>query len=1418
MARVPLSGIVSRDLSPEDAWEELTKGLAAEEAGRLNHIFQPVGNPDAGVECLTTAPSGSVVGWQAKFFTETIGDPQIAQMRSSANAVLDKRPNVDRLRFVLPRDPSNPKVPGRTDEQQRLDKFKLDVQLAAQKRGRVLLVEFWFSAQVTAAMRATQVGRALDAYWYGQNRFLLEESLESSRLVAIARAGTRFQPDKTFNTSTTEALATIGDSSAAIADLNRELSSAGEALDYATRQVGNAGANWRTTFSAAQSLVRGAIARRSLQDLETAVNDLRSLAQNVASVRAPQRKVAEAVGRARARLDRLVSVLLTSPTPMLVSPIIWVQGDGGSGKTHELCTLVQSLPSTACVLFHAGAFEVNGKHSLEELIAGKLGFDAVRSPGLFWDCVQLHAAAMGRDFVVAVDAMNEAGGWASWSGLLAGLPAELAGRPGIRVVASVRSEFVSRILPKNVGCVLRHQGFVGRSNAAVASLCAAYSLDFNNVGPLGHLLENPLFVHELCAAFKRQGRSAFDNSTYSVSELLQIRLEALAHDINLDPDSVQNATPLLAALVDQYRTQVVTEGRTWVDRPTLCQRLAADPRVADSTSARRLVQTCVEEGFLVSLPGVAYGDELVSFSFERYAHHEVASELLRSMGPPNGPPEDQAAWSELLLEEVTGIPSSLAPGVEAALSVLLPVKHGLELADLIESGGVTVDPQVFLASVEARPSTAVTAAAKRRVRAMFENGGPGVVSLFLRVALSPGHPLNAAYLSSLLLGLDRADRDVLWGGPVFFELGQYEPERLHALFDWGAASDLAEIRPEVAHLFGTVLCWLLLSPNRWIRDGASVALTGVFAEVPKTVSDAMKLAIESADLGIEERVWVAAAGASLMVEGWQGVTPVVRSRVVELPPHASLVGAAHLCVVAAGESSLATAVEEKRFDMVCCPRLPEDFDRDPNVDPAISSSIGGFSDFSRYVVGRFFGGGWAAFGLRRHDGQLYTFDDCKAEVRRWALDLDGTEERLRELGQALAAGAKGRPDWLQAGADFELAYMWETEPELRKLISVDWPIIEEARSKLSTVLGVRTDREPQFPQSVAELLVAERAAELCGADERQRRFDANGLFRQGRSRLGELERIGKRYQWWALNEVLARVATNLIAIGSGLSPSTRPVSLAGWRGTRDLDPTSQWVVRGAWDSPPIASRKMDEPDEDKWISERVFDDGWVEKVLSSEQGSVPLMASVRAEGQRIQVGSEEHTSRTVFLHVLGLLVPVAKSGEFLSVAADSSGFKSYRGLNTACATLSRVWIGEHGRGLPFSEAEEEAPIFGVAQAVVANLLAKTGGGAPSDDGEQFWVPSESLVQLAGWRLLRSGGWGSAGSTQCQLVRTSGKAEEGEALLVDSDALSQYVLAVPRVDTSAAGRSILATPAVGSYFAELRRAKSQGSKASLRSTA
>ena len=48
--------------------------------------------------------------------------------------------------------------------------------------------------------------------------------------------------------------------------------------------------------------------------------------------------------------------------------------------------------------------------------------------------------------------------------------------------------------------------------------------------------------------------------------------------------------------------------------------------------------------------------------------------------------------------------------------------------------------------------------------------------------------------------------------------------------------------------------------------------------------------------------------------------------------------------------------------------------------------------------------------------------------------------------------------------------------------------------------------------------------------------------------------------------------------------------------------------------------------------------------------------------------------------------------------------------------------------------------------------------------------------------------------------------------------TRYVLAVPRVDTSAAGRSILATPAVGGYFAELRRAKSQGSKASLRSTA
>jgi len=45
-----------------------------------------------------------------------------------------------------------------------------------------------------------------------------------------------------------------------------------------------------------------------------------------------------------------------------------------------------------------------------------------------------------------------------------------------------------------------------------------------------------------------------------------------------------------------------------------------------------------------------------------------------------------------------------------------------------------------------------------------------------------------------------------------------------------------------------------------------------------------------------------------------------------------------------------------------------------------------------------------------------------------------------------------------------------------------------------------------------------------------------------------------------------------------------------------------------------------------------------------------------------------------------------------------------------------------------------------------------------------------------------------------------------------------VLAVPRVGVSTARCSVLGTPAVRSYFAALFRAKSQGSNASLRSTA
>lgn len=45
-----------------------------------------------------------------------------------------------------------------------------------------------------------------------------------------------------------------------------------------------------------------------------------------------------------------------------------------------------------------------------------------------------------------------------------------------------------------------------------------------------------------------------------------------------------------------------------------------------------------------------------------------------------------------------------------------------------------------------------------------------------------------------------------------------------------------------------------------------------------------------------------------------------------------------------------------------------------------------------------------------------------------------------------------------------------------------------------------------------------------------------------------------------------------------------------------------------------------------------------------------------------------------------------------------------------------------------------------------------------------------------------------------------------------------MLAVARVDTRAARHPVLGAPAVGSYFEVLGRAKSQGSKASLRSTA
>lgn len=1099
-----------------------------------------LGDPDGGYEWFVGHRNGVEWGWQAKYSFEI--DKLLKLMERSLKTVVAKRPQCRRLTFCIPID--LPDAPGDGKHKSAREKYE-DRKVSWRKRivgANRITIELWSAGDLLARLSEPEHrGRA----WFFWDEEVFGEDWCRTRLDVTTRAaGQRYTPNLNLELPVAFALEGLGRSAeffrryrrrrgavlkaargVAVGrftglGVTRELNALNRALRNCAEALATDG---RVNATFPRITMQGEV--RSCLDLVWSAYPDREDSR--------QERRREGAGFLRHELGQLASKLrdlsefLASPAAFAAEHgALLMTGSAGQGKTHLFCDAGQrALDSRRPGVVLLGQHFAGNRVFAD--LADRLGLPP-RGASELLGAMRAAGEAAGVPFVLLIDALNDSGDPGAWRDELPALLAEVAQHaPWIVAGISVRSSYLDLIASDVTESLptVEHPGFDGYEHEAAQRFFESFGLEQPRVPLLLPEFTNPLFLRLYCEALASAGTSAPEVGHAHITDVFERYLAAknaqLSRALKLDPSA-----NIVATAVGSFADAVAASNREWLPRDEA--RAVIDAHAPHLHAwPDTLFGRLLSEGVLAA--DVAYGRsnhgdwepiECVRFAFQRLADYRVAASMITPVSTRAGLGAALKPGQPLRSKVLNA-----RAGLIEALAVLLPERFGIELIDAtrwnLKDERKRRWHRATLASIVARRDDATSTRTGELLRRasgqsleLFEQAA----EVLITVAARPGHALNGEFLHAVLSRKSMPERDAAWGMATYGWMDRRGS--LDRIIRWAAAGPYPDYPDEVIELASIPLIWTLGSPNRATRDYTTKALCRLLASRLSVVERLVARFRGVDDPYVLQRLAVVAHGAVLVGGAADGDVAVRVARLLVEIVHDSATapdiltrdaarGAMEWCLRAA----LIDLAEYRRTKPPHASDPPErprtlkqlekvyDRYRNDSNDPGyggLFSSIFAYGDFGRYVI----------------ESKIRHFTRCpldrplpaKRKPRQPKPDL----ALLAELEQTLSAEQR-----VAAG-----------DQDSKALIE---SLSDEENQWLPAALRPPTPPTPSrtYPAGLAQRWVFERVLALGWTPERFGEFNANYRHHHRSGRSGhKAERFGKKYQWIALHELLARIADN----------------------------------------------------------------------------------------------------------------------------------------------------------------------------------------------------------------------------------------------------------------------------------------------------
>jgi hypothetical protein len=1100
-------------------FEGLVCGLARRfppsEAATFNFISGAGG--DGGIEAYWTTSTGDEVGYQAKFHLRS-GEVDWGKIDHSVEAALASHPRLVRYVIALACDLTD-EVPGRRGKsgRARWNEHKAHWEDVASRRGMSVTFELWDASEIED--RLTRPGAAgLRSYWLHELE-LSPEWFRNAFERTAAALDERYQPDDHVEVAAELALSGLlrddrfrGRLRAALEgfrtiELETPSKAPGEvlcAMEAVRGAITAVGAMdpfviipEDPTVSAAMTLLGEhlnvlLVAGRMALDVIAAHYPEQGDGRDRES-EAVRLVVDMAHASVRSALDdaqELGAFLSSEAVRADAARFTLATGRAGTGKSHVLATEVDRLTKNGVPAAMLLGTWFSDEFSLAGQVPGALGLDATWDA--FLDAMNAAAEAMGTRGLVAIDAINEGGG-RRWREELGALALDVARRPWLAFAASCRTEYEPYLVTSGTLERAAHVIIEGFTTEEEQERAAQVYLDDRGIlRPAtpwqAPEFANPLFLRTTASALRMAGRSEYPTGLNGTKQVLRFYLDVAGRHLGTERDGSDDLVRPTARAVTSIAREMARAredhlplgtGRRLADEAFASHQAPQGMSWLDVLHRRGILRldpsTRSDEVDPLDLP-----EDVVRFAFQRFGDHLVAEALLDEVVPSISAFEDGGALAFLV--ERHRDRAWLAwewSGVLQALWIAHAERNGSELVDALPEGIEGLQADEFVETIYWRSPKAFTERTLDLFNEWVVQDQEYMPARHLQVLLRLGlreHPWNADYLDKDLRERPMPERDAFWTLPLA-RLGQYGPEHseAHRLARWCNGSAVEHAGDDVLARALVVLGWLFTTTDRTLRDLATKGATNILTGRSARLPAFVRRFADVDDPYVLERVAAACAGACLR------------------DPAPTRLAAA------------AAAIHGAFFK---------------GRPPAHLLT----RDYARLIV-----------ELARDRGVLPTgveIERCRppygAEAPSWPASKAEVEGRAKAVGDhAILSSCAG---WV---GDFGRYVIKGHVEEFSTIPLNAAPPSPPADADWSEFHDLKQKSLQDADRGC--LWVADRALSL-GWTSGLFPKDAGGSEDRRRSS-GRIERIGKKYQWIALYELLARLADNFWIIDEHRSPS-----------------------------------------------------------------------------------------------------------------------------------------------------------------------------------------------------------------------------------------------------------------------------------------